>query len=245
MILKYNKFLESKGITKEELIDKIKFYSSYIENFMKDINKYTTSNLNFSFTYYKLDINQVFKLTNELDYESNDGTIRAICNELIQWGNYFKSSCEPSYSGSHYKRRYNKEFTFDYDYSNYSDEYKLENKRVLYEQLVLFNNYYYVGKKLEELIKGTTWDIPEITDFTEDDRELIKNCLVNEYEINQEDINEKGFIRFTNSKRLLIDIDDSFINNDTDFVDRLQYYFKGLIVLKSWDGTSIYLPFKK
>ncbi len=241
MILRYNKFLENKDITKSELVEKIKYYSSYIEGYMNDYNKYTTSNLNLGFSYYKLRIDEIFKITSELNSESSDGLIRAICNEFIQWGKYFTSSCSPG--NSYYKRRYNKDFIFDYDYANYTEDYKIENKKNLYDQLILHNIYYYVGYKIEELIKGTTWEIPEITEFTNDDSELVMNCLVNEYDFNESDV---SVIFNDRSKELkLTGLDNSLIENDTDFVERLQYYFGGLIVLKNWNGTKLYLPFKE
>lgn len=231
-ILNFNKFLENKTINKEELIDKIKFYSSYIENYMKDYNKYTTSNLNLSFSFYKLEIKQIFKSTNELDYNSNDGIIKAICNEFIKWGERF------TYDN---KGRRDIGYKFDYYYNNYTDAYKLNNKRGLYKQDILNDNYFYISHKLGELIKGTIWDIPNITDFTEDDKDIIINCIINEFDVNIDKIN----IKFIDNILKIEGLNNSEIKYNTDFIDRLQYYFKGLIILEVWNRTRIYLPFKK
>lgn len=238
-ILNFNKFTESKGITKEELVDKIKFYTSYIETYMKDHNKYTTGNLNFHFSYHKLDINKIFKISKELDYNSDDGLIRAICNELVMWGRSFdKESQQRLYSS-----RYNKEFEFDYNYVNYDEEYKIQNKRELYDQPTIWCYYQVIGKKIENLIKDTKWDLIEVTEFTDDDRELVKNCLINDYDVNDSDDIKVGFNKHYNTI-LISGVDNLVLEYDTEFIEKLQYYFGGVVILKDYDGTRLYLPFK-
>ena len=199
---------------------------------MKDHNKYTTGNLNLHFSYHKLDIIEIFKISNKMDYNSDDGLIRSICFELIMWGRKFN------------KDRYNKDFEFDYDYITYSEEYKIQNKRRLYDQSTLWCYYEEIGEKIKRLIEGTKWDLIEITEFTDDDKELIINCLINDFDVKDSSNIEIGFNKYYNTIRIK-GVDNLELEYDTEFMDKLQYYFGGVVILKDYDGTRLYLPFKK
>ena len=66
------KIFES-SITKNELVDKIKYLSHYLETYVRDVNKFTTNNLNLSFSYNTiLDIKNIFIVANRLDYNSTN-----------------------------------------------------------------------------------------------------------------------------------------------------------------------------
>ena len=72
------KIFES-SITKNELVDKIKYLSHYLETYVRDVNKFTTSNLNLSFSYNTiLDIKNIFIVDNRLDYNSTNGSMLTI-----------------------------------------------------------------------------------------------------------------------------------------------------------------------
>jgi len=72
------KIFES-SITKNELVDKIKYLSHYLETYVRDVNKFTTSNLNLSFSYNTiLDIKNIFIVANRLDYNSTNGSMLTI-----------------------------------------------------------------------------------------------------------------------------------------------------------------------
>ena len=53
-----------------------------------------------------------------MNYDSNDGIIRVICNEFIKWSDRYKSA------PSSWDSRSKGDFKFNYEYPNYTDEYK-------------------------------------------------------------------------------------------------------------------------
>jgi hypothetical protein len=84
-----SKIFES-AITKNELIDKIKYFSQYLKTYLNDVNKFTTSNLNLQFSYDTiLDITEILKLGGGLNYDSPDGLITAVAQQFIIWSEYF------------------------------------------------------------------------------------------------------------------------------------------------------------
>ena len=48
-------------LTKNELVDKIKYFSQYLGVYLNDVNKFTTSNLNLNFNYGTILNIRVFK----------------------------------------------------------------------------------------------------------------------------------------------------------------------------------------
>jgi len=166
-------------ITKNQLVDKIKYLSNYLETYMRDVNKFTTSNLNFSFSYGTiLDIRDIFIVANRLDYNSTNGFISAVAQQFIIWSEYFT---EQKWHGKRFKENL-ESFKFNDEYLNYSDDFKKVHRWELYKQE--YNNmlYGYVGQTIKSLISGTIWDIPESEEFTEDDKEFVLDCIYSEYE---------------------------------------------------------------
>jgi hypothetical protein len=110
------------------------------------------------------------------------------------------------------------------------------------------------------MISGTTWDIPsEDKKLTEEDMNFIFDSLSSDYDITS-DYNIEGVKvtdRNTNWKKkrgLIIKIpmigSDRWhgvvINNDSDFMYRLQSYFGGAIIIPGfYEYYKIYLPFCK
>lgn len=239
-LLKFINFTEGKKIiSKDELVGKLILYSNYLEKYIRDYNKYTNSNINFSFSYYHLELNNIFLTTSMLNNDSSDGLIRALCNEFIKIGEYFLYN---------YRRNYSS-FNFNYDYINYNDEYKESNKRELYNQDgILSNIYFYIGNVIKEIVVGSIFEPVEITEFTENDKEIVINCIINE--VNNSEI----IIKFDKYKCLHINFRQpqppnnkfsDIYSYDSDFIERLQYYFKGAVIIKNYTGNIIYLPFKK
>ena len=242
--LKTYKLFES-ILTKRELVTKIKYLSNYTHNYMKDVNKFTSSNLNFSFSYdTELEIIQIFEAANELSEESPDGFITSVANEFIAWGDSRLIHINPRYT-----------FKFDEEYENYDDEYKKNNSRELYDQRVRNSLHVYVGKTIEKMISGTIWDIPsEDKLITEEDINFINDCLESDYDTHYENENIKIVNRSGNKRGLIIKIpkitgSNNFrisITNDSDFMYRLQSYFNGAIIITGYyDYYKIYLPFYK
>lgn len=92
--LRSYKIFES-TLTKNQLVDKIKYLSNYLETYVRDVNKFTTMNLNFNFTYGTiLDIRDIFIVANRLDYNSTNGFISAVAQQFIIW-----SEISPKKSG--------------------------------------------------------------------------------------------------------------------------------------------------
>jgi hypothetical protein len=249
--LKKYKVFES-VITKPDLVNKIKYLSTYLHNYMNDVNKFSSSNLNFSFTYNtELTINEIFKVASELDINSPDGFITAVANEFITWSNYFLKD----------RRLVDelKNFQFNEDYENYDDDYKETNKRELYNQRSYWLLYLYVGQTIKGLISGTIWDIPEKIEFTDDDKDFILDSLISDYdEVDEDYIKLYNYnVKIVNchgERGLLIKLpliggsrwSCLQINNDSDFMYRLQSYFNGAIIIYSYDDCyKIYLPFYK
>ena len=249
--LKTYKLYESL-ITKSELVNKIKYLSTYLHNYMNDINKFTGSNLNFSFTYdTELTISEIFKVTSELDVNSSDGFITSVANEFITWSDYFTKD----------RRLVDelKTFQLDEDYETYDDLHKINNKRKLYDQRVYWLLYLYVGQTIKQLISGTIWDIPsEKKEFTDEDKEFILDSLQVDYdEVDEDYIKLYDDVKITScykERGLLIKLpliggsrwSGVQINNDSDFMYRLQSYFNGAIIIPTYnDYYKIYLPFHK
>lgn len=244
--LKQYKLFET-VLTKAELVDKIRYYSTYVHNYMEDVNKFTGHNLNFSFHYTYLEIRQIFEAAEMLDVESPDGFITAVCNEFIGWSEYFTDRSRWS------KHEENlKSFIFDDNYETYDDLYKTNNRHTLYQQSTNQLLYVYVGRIIEQMISGTIWDIPDKRkSFTEEDKNFILDSLL-DYDV------DANYIKNASSRFETINCENGTvvkfpcINNrvrleyDSDFMYRLQSYFNGALILDRGyysENYKIYLPF--
>jgi hypothetical protein len=242
--------------TKRELVNKIKYLSNYLHNYLKDVNKFTGSNLNSGFSYdTELEIRQIFDVTENLDENSPDGFITAISNEFITWSNYFIIGKSRD-SGLVDEL---KTFQLDENYENYDDEYKKSNHRKLYDQRVYRLLYIYVGQTIKQMISGTSWDIPnDDKEFTEEDKDFIFDSLRSDYDITS-DYNMGGYevtdrnTKWEEKRGLIIKLplignrwSSVEITNDSDFMYRLQSYFGGAIIIpRYYEYYKIYLPFYK
>ena len=111
-------------LSKNELVDKIKYLSHYLETYVRDVNKFTRSNLNLSFSYDTLlTIREIFDVANKLDYNSSDGFITAVAQQFIIWSEHFTES---KWHGDRFKQSL-QSFEFDDNYLNYTDDFKKEN----------------------------------------------------------------------------------------------------------------------
>ena len=250
------KIFES-SITKNELVDKIKYLSHYLETYVRDVNKFTTNNLNLSFSYNTiLDIKTIFIVANRLDYNSTNVSITAVAQQFIIWSEYFT---EAKWHGNSFKKEL-ESFKFDDNYLNYTDDFKKEQKWKLYKQEYNRLLYGYVGQTIKNLISGTIWDIPETREFTEDDKEFIIDCLYSEYEdvtsdylnlaskmidVSKTEDHSKGYI-------LRIPIfGDRWnyirINYNNDLIRRFESYFGAVFILEGKYGEfyKLCLPFYK
>lgn len=253
--LKGYKLYES-TITKSELVDKIKWYSEYLHQYMKDVNKFTTSNLNLAFSYdTELNISQIFDTTDKLEHNSPDGFITAISNEFITWSDYI-------IRGNYKLIDKLNTFQINTDYNEYTDEYKAENK-YLYKQENYTLIYIAVGHKIKQLISGTIWDIPDKKKFTDDDNEFIIDSIISDLEVDDEylkpisdtmklyhDEQNVFKFRYRSTKRGIIfkipNIRRQVVSYGSDFTNRLQYYFSGALILDGGvygNDIRIYLPF--
>jgi hypothetical protein len=252
--LKSYKIFES-VLGKKELVEKIKYLSNYVHNYMKDVNKFTTSNLNFAFGYdTELEIIQIFEASNELSEESPDGFITAVANEFITWGKYINRI--------NIRNKRNefqlKAFEFDEDYEDYTDEYKKNNSIKLYDQKVRNSLYVYISETIEKMISGTIWDIPSKDFlFTDEDLEFIIHCFKTDYDI-PDDWNgvprvENRDTKWEKKRGTIVTIPSiqgdtlsrKIIKNDSDFMYRLQSYFDGALIISRYDCYKIYIPFYK
>jgi hypothetical protein len=245
----YKKFeSKSNGIDKSYLVDRIKWYSNYLHQYMKDVNKYTTSNLNFSFSYgTQLTISEIFDTANKLDYNSPDGFITAICNEFIVWSNYMVDHVSSRIASDLV------DFRIDKGYDDYTDDYKKEHRSELYySQSTRSLMYAAVGRDIKNSISGTIWDIPVKRKLTDEDKEFVIDSIISDLEIEYVNdyinsikynlisppINKKGTI-------ILMPIfsDKDSIKYGSDFINRLQSYFSGALILNINYSIRIYLPF--
>jgi hypothetical protein len=243
-------------LTKNELVDKIKYLSNYLETYVRDVNKFTTNNLNLSFSYGTiLDIRDIFIVTNKLDYDSSNGFISAVAQEFITWSEYFT---DQKWHGEGFKESL-KSFKFDNDYLNYTDDFKRENKWKLYKQEYNHLLYGYVGQTIKLLISGTTWDIPESVEFTEDDKEFVLDCIYSEYEDVSSEYITKASEMIDNSKvsskgYYILNIpvfgdrwNYTKIDYNSDFVRLLESHFGAVFILEGKWGEwyRFCLPFYK
>ena len=234
------------SLTKVELVNKIKYLSSYVHDYMKDYNKFTSSNLNFNFSYNtELVIRQIFEVSNILDINSQDGLITAVCNEFITWGNYFLKD-------RYFFDRYDKlDFQLDYDFEN-EDDYKRENRRKLYDSVKLNMLYLHVGFTISNLIRGTIWDIPpEKKVFTEADKVYILDRLISDYDMDENVINKASIMIDDRKERrergvliaLPLSRGEIKLEYNSDFMYGLQSYFCGVLITNFTTTYGIYLPF--
>ncbi len=252
--LKGYKIFES-SVSKPDLVDRIKWYSNYLHQYMKDVNKYTTSNLNFGFSYSKLEIRQIFEAAEKLNHNSSDGFIRAISNEFITWSDYMiKDNGRIRYKLNDYR--------IDKGYDNFTDEYKEEYRHELYKQPVYWLIYAAVGRDIKESIAGTIWDITPKKKFTEEDRIFILDSLESDYDtipltsayadadyINKCDEYIKSTEQANNAGvsvviRLPV-MSGVKMDYDSEFINRLQSYFSGVLILNGSNHSDyrLYLPF--
>lgn len=242
-------------ITKNELVDKIKYFSQYLETYLNDVNKFTTSNLNLQFSYGTiLYISEILKLGGSLNYDSPDGLITAVAQQFIIWSEYFTKNY-----GISFKNKL-KLFKLDDNYLIFTDGYKQSNKSRLYQQEYNHLLYGYVGETIRYLITGTIWDIPESKEFTDEDKDFILDCLSSDYDnISSEYISKASDMidkskTLDNSRGYIIRIpligNDVKIDYDDDFIHRLCSYFGGVLILKSGYSLNqayykLCLPFYK
>ena len=244
-------------LSKNDLVDKIKYLSHYLETYVRDVNKFTTSNLNLSCSYDTvLDIREIFDVANKLDYNSSDGFITAVAQQFIIWSEFFT---EQKWHGARFKQSL-QSFEFDDNYLNYTDDFKKENRGKLYKQKYNDMLYGYVGQTIKHLISGTIWDIPEKKEFTDDDKEFILDCLHSEYEDVTTEYIKKASEMIDVSKTLnhsegyIIRIPvfgDRWspikIDYNSDLFRLLDSYFGGVFILSGrWGENYIFcLPFYK
>jgi len=256
--LRSYKIFES-TLTKNQLVDKIKYLSHYLETYLRDVNKFTTNNLNFSFSYGGiLDIKDIFIVANILDYNSTNGFISAVAQEFIIWSEYFT---EARWHGNSFKKRL-ESFKFDDNYLNYTDEHKKENRWELYKQEYQHLLEGYIGQTIKNLISGTIWDIPEKEEFTEDDKELVLDCIYSEYENASNGYMNKASDMIDKSKTLdhsrgyilripVFLFEDEWnymrIDYNSDFFRLLESHFGGVFILEGkWrESYKFCLPFYK
>ncbi len=244
-------------LSKNELVDKIKYLSHYLETYVRDVNKFTRSNLNLYFSYDTLlTIREIFDVANKLDYNSSDGFITAVAQQFIIWSEYFT---EQKWHGDRFKQKL-ESFVFDDNYLNYTDDFKKENRGKLYKQEYNHLLYGYVGQTIKNLISGTIWDIPEKQEFTDYDKEFIIDCLYSEYEdVTNEYIEMASQIidvskTLDHSKGYILRIPifgDRWnyvkITYDSDLFRRFESYFGGVFILEGKWGEfyKFCLPFYK
>jgi hypothetical protein len=253
--------LYESSISKKELVDKIKYFSQYLETYLNDVNKFTTSSLNLTFSYGTiLNITEIFQVAQKLNYDSVDGFIAVVAQQFIIWSEYFTKN---DWNGQRFKEKL-KSFKFDEEYLNRTDEYKQSNRWELYKQEYNHLLYVYIGETIKQLISGNILDIPELKEFTDKDREFILDSLVSDYD----DITT-DYIRMASN---MIEISQKTLDNsngytirlplignvwnhvkidyDDDFINRLQSYFSGVLILKDSYSLNqayykLYLPFYK
>lgn len=253
--LKRYKLFES-TLSKSHLVDRIKWYSNYLHQYMKDVNKYTTSNLNFGFSYSKLEIRQIFEAAEKLNHNSADGFITSVCNEFITWSDHMIKS----------HGRIGEElidYRIDKGYENFTDEYKEEHRHELYgRQQTYWMVYAAVGRDIKNSISGTIWDIPQKKKFNEEDRLFILDSLESDYDtipltsayadadyINKCDEYIKSTEQCNNAGvsvviRLPV-MSGVKMDYDSEFINRLQSYFSGVLILNgsNYSDYRLYLPF--
>jgi len=242
--------------SKSEIIDKLKYYSNYLYTLLKDSNKLTRSGINLEFSYGTfLKMKEIFEFIDELEYSSKDGDITFICNEYVNWSNYFLEG-----RNSYRYRKELEKFIFNYDYLNYTDVYKKENRFKLYTQEYIHLSYIYVGQEVKKMITGTIWEIPNKIKFNETDKDFILDALQADFEDLDEEYMSKAskIINTTSiasyeSNSVIIKI-PSFekpwmkrkLTKNTDFMKRLGSYFDCAILLPSYNHEGyhqILLPF--
>jgi hypothetical protein len=246
MIIKYKDFNEQLSmfeVSKEDVVDSIKLISSFTKKYFLDLNKYTINNLNIGFSWSELpkrsDINQIFSLSDSLDYNSDDNLIRSISNEFINWSEASKRSSrsiDVSVDINMIRNEYNK----------LSDTDKEENKNEIYTQDLLHRLYLLNGREIKKLINGTRWDMPVVKKkLTEEDKNFIEDSLVHDYDL-LSDI-EVIFSDVSNADGIIVGIPKSkipTIDIDSDFMYRLQSYFGGVLKKEGYGvNHKIYLPF--
>lgn len=256
--LKVFKIFEN-TITKNELVDKITFYSNCVYAYINDVNLYKNANLNLRFHYdTSLGMNEILKLGSSLDYNSSDGLITAVCQEFIVWSEYFtEGRCDDRY------RRDLENFVFNYEYLNLSNEYKSQNRYTLYNRDYNHMVYIYVGQKIKSIISGTIWDIPEKKKFEHDDKTFILDSLISEFDVSEEYLEKASdmidvHLSQENNDGIIIRlpiIGNHFkyikLSDDNDFIYRLNSYFKCVVLLKSpyhfthGYNYKIWIPFYK
>lgn len=216
---------------------------------MKDYNEYTSSRLNFNFSYNTLEIKEIFENASKLESYSDDGFIRAISNEFIIWSNYFIKDGWYKYddiirSNKLHELLPNDDIFFLKSYESLTDDYKKENKYQLYGQTILHNIYVYVGQKINQMIESTVWDVPyKLNTFTENDMNFIHESLIQEYDVGQSYL--ATVYRTTSGVISLPRIEGVKIDYESDFMFRLQSYFGGVLLReRSYNnGNYLYLPF--
>lgn len=244
--IKSYKVFESNSISKSELVNKIKYYSNWLNTYINDYNKYTTSEINLGFTYGNLPIYNLFRLTQNLKINSEDGLIKAIVNEFLLWMNFI----EKGWRKKEYED-FNKILT---DYDEYTDEYKEINRIKIYNSDLKEKIYIYITRTIYLMTLGTIWEIPkEKEKFSEYDKQVIINSLLSDYDdyIDDDYMNKLSNldIRINNSGLLILlpKLDHIKLNYDSDFISRLQDHFGGVLI-KDHTGrlfSTIILPFYK
>lgn len=233
------KIYESK-ITKTELVDKIKWYSNWVERYIKDYNKFTSSNINFTFSYdTALTIREIFDVTQKLNDDSSDGFIRAVANEFITWSEYFTESKWPTY-----KLQNLKEFSFEYNYENYTDDFKIQHKWEFYNSDYREMVYAFVGQEIKQLISGTIWDIPLKKKFTKEDEEFLLDAIISDLDVNPgwiKGITKNGMNIMEHNKCPITGLPVR-LDYDSDFMSRLNSYFGGVLIVSTY---KILFPFYK
>ena len=255
--LKRYTVFESKSPSKGEVVAKIKWYSAWLERYLRDYNKFTTSNLNFNFSYStQLTVREIFEVVSGLNEGSSDGVIRAIANEFITWSNHFilgdwgdkNLNRDIIESGNFHHLLPESDTGFLENYTELGNEMKRDS-RELYNAALREKLYVYIGLKIKLLISGTEWDIPETRELTEGDREFLLDAI--EYDLDSnpnwveairksglEGLKAVGMWRNIN-RHPLIQLPEN-LDWNSEFIWRIGSYFGGVLVV---NRCRIYLPF--
>lgn len=249
--LKPYKIFES-NLSKHQIVDKLKWFSNYLDTYIKDLNK-ISGTYYLSVKYNGLTLMELFNCCSELNYESHDSTITAISNEFIKIGEYIEDEALDILD----KDEFNK-FTIDYNYLEYSDEYKKENQRTIYfklhgnSQKTLFLNYILVGREVLKSINGTKWEAPDIKIINDDDYEFILDCIISDYEdVSEEYIHNfyDNIIKVNSNTGMILKFKrpNEKKEADNDFIWRLNSYFNGVLLKEAFAYSDnfifLYLPF--
>ena len=237
--IKSYKVFES-SLSKNEIVEKIKFYSKWIRQYLEDYNNFTRGQVNLHFSYNTaLTIREIFELTDKLNNDSENGLIRSVANEFIKWSEYFT---EEMWGGMSYKTDQLREFPFEYNYMNYTHEFKENHRWNFYNSDYKDKVYAYVGREIKRLISGTIWDIPQKKKFTKEDEQFLLDSIISDLDVHPqwvENVIKNGLHIMKYDGSPITQLSPK-LDYDSDFIIRLQSFFGGVLIISN---HKIYLPF--